>query len=170
MSTRAAGPVALLLQSLGTAGLTIDIAGNVGGAHGSISIAHSPRHLCRSVINESALKGTITALHKRRPKLAPEQNIDWDLTRPLWKHATAEGNDAASQRHLLALAAGGAIGGSPTLRRLTPRSGTRACYAGKEGTITSTCGHAPPWSTSMPNINGLHAVRITCRYSFVGMA
>ena len=107
MKSRAAGPVALLLQSLGTAGLTIDIAGNVGGMHGSISIAHSPRHLYRSVINEAALQGTIAALHRRRPNLAPAQNIDWGPTRMLWKRATAEGSHAASQRHLLALAAGG---------------------------------------------------------------
>ena len=90
MTTRAAGPVALLLQSLGVAGLTMDTEARVWGHYGSISLAESPLHLYRSVIMEAATQGTVKELHRRRPQLAPVQGIDWSLTRMLWKGTTAE--------------------------------------------------------------------------------
>ena len=107
MSTRPAGPVALLLQSLGGAGLTMDADIRVWGPFGSIQLATAPMHLFRSVIMEAAPNGTIRGLATRRPQLAPAQGIDWDLTRPLWDGDAAGANPDSSQRHLLALAAGG---------------------------------------------------------------
>ena len=107
MTTRAAGPVALLLLSLGAAGLTMDTSVAVWGHHGSISLVDSPKHLYRSVIMDAALQGTIKALRQRRPHLAPAQSIDWGLTRPLWQSKAVDISADASHRHLLALAAGG---------------------------------------------------------------
>ena len=43
----------------------------------------------------------------RRPTLAPQQGIDWTLTRSLWNGSAAEKPSAPSKRHMLALAGGG---------------------------------------------------------------
>ena len=80
---------------------------SVWGQHGSISLVESPKHLYRNVIMEAALHGTIAELHRRRPHLAPVQNIDWHLTSMLWRKKNTEIGPGASQRHLLAMAAGG---------------------------------------------------------------
>ena len=88
-------------------GFTIKTKLSVRGQHGSISLVESPKHLYRNVIMEAALHGTIAELHRRRPHLAPVQNIDWHLTSMLWRKKNTEIGPGASQRHLLAMAAGG---------------------------------------------------------------
>ena len=107
MSSRPAGPVALLLQSLGYAGLAMDEDLCVWGSFGKISVIDAPLHLYRSVILEEAGNGVIRELVTRRPQLAPAQGIDWHLTRPLWSKRGKDTDERCSQRHMLAFAAGG---------------------------------------------------------------
>ena len=107
MSARPAGPVALLLQSLGIAGLTMDTEIRIWGPFGNILLAKAPLHLFRSVILEEAANGTIKELANRRQRLAPTQGIDWALTRPLWDDMAAGTDVGPSKRHMLAFAAGG---------------------------------------------------------------
>ena len=104
---RPAGPVALLLQAIGIAGLTMDADGHVWGPFGSLCVVDAPIHLYRQIIGEAAQNGIIQALRLRRPSIAPTEGIDWSLTRPFWKPTlTADGNPR-SQRHMLGFAAGG---------------------------------------------------------------
>ena len=107
MSSRPAGPVALLLQSLGYAGLAMDEEFCVWGSFGKISIKNAPLHLFKSVILEEASNGVIRELATRRPQLAPVQGIDWHLTRPMWNRSGEAAGEECSQRHMLAFAAGG---------------------------------------------------------------
>ena len=107
LSKRPAGPIALLLHSVGLAGMTMDTEGHVWGPFGSISVTESPLHLYRQVIIEAAAQAAIVDLEKRRPGLAPEQGIDWTLTRGMWSRCPEKVGNGHSQRHMLAFAAGG---------------------------------------------------------------
>ena len=107
LSARPAGPVALLLHSLGIAGLTMDTDMRIWGPFGNISLTTAPLHLYKSVVLEAATNGVIKELSQRRNQLAPDQGIDWALTRPLWNGPAVGQAASSSQRHLLAFAAGG---------------------------------------------------------------
>ena len=107
MQCRPAGPVALLLQSLGAMGLTIDAEANTWGPFGEISIIHAPLRLYRTIGIEAAVNGITSELHSRRPRLAPAKGVDWSLTRALWTSSKRDGAGQPSGRHLLAMAAGG---------------------------------------------------------------
>ena len=76
MQQRPAGPVALLLLSLGAAGLTIDTNAHIWRPFGNVSMISAPLHLYKSVVLEAAVNGVTKELHQRRPHLAPVQGID----------------------------------------------------------------------------------------------
>ena len=78
-----------------------------GGPFGSISVTESPLHLYRQVISEAAVQAVTFDLGRRRPGLAPEQGIDWALTRGLWSSGPEGAGNGPSKRHMLAFAAGG---------------------------------------------------------------
>ena len=107
LSARPAGPVALLLHSLGIAGLTMDTDMRIWGPFGNISLASAPWHLYKSIVVEEAANGAIRELSHRRAQLAPNQGIDWALTRPLWNGMDGGPAGGPSKRHLLAFASGG---------------------------------------------------------------
>ena len=107
MQQRPAGPVALLLLSIGIAGMTMDEEVHVWGHFGSISITDAPIHLYRTIVSEAASAACTRELSDRRPDISPADGIDWALTRPLWSPAPTVGAATPSTRHMLAYAAGG---------------------------------------------------------------
>ena len=110
LSKRPAGPVGLLLHSIGVAGLIISTDLTIRGPFGGLNLMRAPYHLFRRLPVEAACDAAVRALHVHRPLLAPLESVDWELTKD-WVRSKRFARDGGtlprSERHALAFASGG---------------------------------------------------------------